>query len=55
MIMIISIIIMIMIISILILMEELSEAIVGPRCLRKHYEHVLTIYQRPNIFYNAMQ
>ena len=60
MIMIISIIIMIMIISImiisiLILVEELSEAIVGPRCLRKHYEHVLTIYQRPNIFYNAVQ
>ena len=39
--------IVVIIISIVILMEELREGIVRPRCLRKHYEHVLTIYYPP--------
>ena len=39
--------IIVIIISIVILMEELREGIVRPRCLRKHYEHVLTIYYPP--------
>ena len=47
------IIVILIIISIVILMEELREGIVRPRCLRKHYEHVLTIYYPP--IYSTLQ